>query len=70
MWTMNSLNHKTILKIILIYSVALIVISLSIAAYFAFRIYFPPQITDQINNPQLQNVNQAIELISGQTIDE
>jgi hypothetical protein len=48
----------------------MVIVAMVIVIYFLLRIIFPPQITDQVNNPQLQNVNQAIELISGQTIKD
>ena len=48
----------------------MVIVSLIIVGYFLIKIIFPPQIPDQVNNPQLQNVNQAIEKITGQTISD
>jgi hypothetical protein len=65
---MNFQNHKTILKTTLIYAFIILIATLTSVFIITYKLLFPPNIADQTQNPQLQNVDQAIELITGQTI--
>lgn len=67
---MTSLNYKNLLKITLAYSVVLLLASIVISGIIIVKIVFPPKLSIDNTNPQLHNVNQAIDLISGQTIQD